>query len=210
MSQTRQRPPGKGRPTPSRRQQRVAAARQARRRDRLTWGLVGLGVLALVGIFAGAVLSSADGGGDGTVDHTAFDLPALGDDGRVRLADFEGTPVVVNFFASWCDACDFELPFFEAAAESLEGRVAFVFVNSNETGDWRPMAERHGIERFTVARDIKGTRGNGLYRSMRAGSGGMPVTAFYAADGTFLEVHRGALDGTRLDAKLRQHFGLDV
>src|SRR5262249_19874878 len=35
----------------------------------------------------------------------------------VRLGDFRGKPLVVNFFATWCGACKAELPAFQAAYE---------------------------------------------------------------------------------------------
>src|SRR5437764_1777078 len=41
-----------------------------------------------------------------------FDL--LNGDGTVRLADYRGTPLVVNVWASWCPPCQQEMPAFEA------------------------------------------------------------------------------------------------
>ena len=46
----------------------------------------------------------------------AFDLERL-DGGRVRLADFDGRPLIVNFWASWCGPCKDEFPIFRAARE---------------------------------------------------------------------------------------------
>ena len=54
----------------------------------------------------------------------AFDLPALTGDERVRLADYRGRPVVVNFWASWCDPCKEEAPLLDdlAAEQGPERR----------------------------------------------------------------------------------------
>lgn len=173
--------------------------------------MVVIGIAGLVGVVLwGAVRSSVSGGGDGVTDAAAFDLPALDGPGRVRLADHRGRPVVVNFFASWCDVCDLELVDFREAATRLSGQVDFIFVNSNETGDWRPMARRTGIaEGFVLARDIKGTRGNGLYRSL-GGTGGMPITAFYDADGRLLHTQFGGLVGPALEQALSAILGVTV
>jgi thiol-disulfide isomerase/thioredoxin len=143
----------------------------------------------------------------GNVSATAFDLPRLNGNGRVRLANLTGRPTVVNFFASWCTACNAELPDFRRAADALDGSVNFVFVNSNESGDWHPMAERNGILHFTLAKDINGTAGNGLYRSV-GGTGGMPITAFYDARGKLIDASYGALTGGLLGQELQQHYGV--
>lgn len=174
---------------------------------RAQWGvIIGAGVLIVGGIIALQIRDQLDPGGVGVVTLEDWDLPALDQDtnpeGRVRLADFSGTPTVVNFFASWCDACDDELPAFREVALALEGQVDFVFVNSNETGNWRSMAERNDIEQFALAKDIEGTRRNGLYRSLR-GTGGMPITAFYDADGHHVDTAFTAFNRAALEQALQ-------
>jgi len=164
----------------------------------------GIAIVAVVVVLA---VRSGQSSERGDVSATAFDLPRLDGHGRVRPASFSGRPTVVNFFASWCTACNAELPDFRRAADALQGRVNFVFVNSNESGDWHPMAERNGILRFTLAKDIKGSAGNGLYRSV-GGTGGMPITAFYDARGKLIDASYGALTGGLLDQELQQRYGV--
>lgn len=164
-----------------------------------------IGVLIVGAIVFNGVRDAADDGGDGVVAAEAFDLPNLENDDdpndRIRLADFEGTPTVVNFFASWCTACDEELPDFRVTANALEGEVDFIFVNSNETGDWSPMAERNEIFGFPLAKDIQGISRNGLYRDL-GGTGGMPITAFYDADGNLVQTALTAFNEATLNAQL--------
>lgn len=169
------------------------------------WALGVVGVAALVGL--AIVASGGSGGGSGVSDPEAFDLPAIDGDARVRLADFRGTPVVVNFFASWCTTCDFELPGFARVSEELRDDVAFVGVNALETGDPKTMPERHGITWWPLARDI-GSRGNDLHAAL--GGRDMPITAFYDASGTLLHVEPGALDEAALRALITQLYGIDV
>ena len=166
-----------------------------------------MGVAIVAGVLLLAVRSTTNSAESGNVSANAFDLPRLDRHDRVRLANLTGRPTVVNFFASWCTACNAELPDFRQAATALDGRVNFVFVNSNESGDWHPMAERNGILRFTLAKDINGTAGNGLYRSL-GGTGGMPITAFYDTQGRVVDVSYGALTGGLLDQKLQQLYGV--
>jgi cytochrome c biogenesis protein CcmG, thiol:disulfide interchange protein DsbE len=167
--------------------------------------LVVLGVILVVGV--GLVATALDRGseGEGSTDPGAFDLPALQGDGRIRLADFEGTPVVVNFFASWCTACDAELPGYAKVSRELDGQVAFVGVNAHETGDPLFMPERHGITGWPLARDIGGRNGSGLHEAL--GGRGMPISAFYDADGNLLHVDLGALPEPVLRQRLHDLYG---
>lgn len=192
----------KNRPTPPR-----PAARRHQQDSRGTKSVVALAALAIVVGVAVMAFTSGGGAGSSVTSADAFDLPRLGVEGRVTLASSAAKPTVVNMFASWCDQCDAELPDFHRAATSLRGEVNFVFVNSNETGNWQPMAERHKLLDFVVARDVGGTAGNGLYRSL-GGTGGMPMTAFYDHEGRLIDVVRGALAGSSLKRALEQAYGL--
>lgn len=192
---------------PSTKRARAVPSKKKGLSARAQWGLIiGAGVLIIGAMVLNGVRDAVDDGGDGIVTAEGFDLPALDDDdnpnNRIRLADFDGRPTVVNFFASWCTTCDAELPAFRDAANTLEGEVDFIFVNSQETGNWRPMAERNGIDHLTIAKDIKGIRRNGLYRSL-GGPGGMPITAFYDADGRLVETAFTAFNSATLDGQLR-------
>jgi len=69
---------------------------------------------------------------NGTVGPS-FTLPALGGGAPVTLAAFRGTPVMVNFFASWCPDCRRELAAVASVAKANSGRVAVVGVDANET-----------------------------------------------------------------------------
>jgi cytochrome c biogenesis protein CcmG/thiol:disulfide interchange protein DsbE len=44
-----------------------------------------------------------------------FRLPALDGHGDERLADYRGRPVIVNFWASWCNPCRKEFPLIKQA-----------------------------------------------------------------------------------------------
>jgi thiol-disulfide isomerase/thioredoxin len=167
-----------------------------------------------IAIFA-AVVTFALAGGSGRdttaadTTTTGFDLPRIEGSGRVRLADFHGTPTVVNFFASWCTACDAELPGFSKVSRELRGDVAFVGVNSLETGDPLFMPRRHDIEWWPLAADVGGRTGSGLHDAL-CQCPGMPITAFYDATGELLGVDVGALPEPALRERLRELYGIAV
>lgn len=174
--------------------------------------LVGVVGFAIVAVLAGIVLSSDDSA-KGTLDVTdpaRFDLPTIDGTGRVRLADFEGTPVVVNFFASWCEPCKEELPDFADAARKLAGKVAFVAVNSKElsTPSGIALARSNGLAEagITLARDV-GPGGSGLHDAYDVRQA-MPVNAFYDADGKLLYVAPGQLTPDKLREQLQKFFGV--
>jgi cytochrome c biogenesis protein CcmG/thiol:disulfide interchange protein DsbE len=139
----------------------------------------------------------------------AFFLPALNGNGWVRLADYRGKPVVVNFFASWCTACQAELPGFRQEAIALKGKVNFIGVDSLETGDknFLPSLFHLAGAFAALARDAE-PDGNGLHAALGGGNT-MPLTAFYGAGGRLLDVERGALVPVgALKAKIAQLFGV--
>jgi thiol-disulfide isomerase/thioredoxin len=62
----------------------------------------------------------------------AFSLPRLGGGAPVTLASFRGSPVIVNFFASWCPDCRSELAAVGTVAAQNGGRVAVVGIDTND------------------------------------------------------------------------------
>jgi len=192
-------------------QERTADGRWRAQRLPLLVGVVGF---VIVAVLAGIVLSSDDSakGSLDVTDPARFDLPTIDGTGRVRLADFEGTPVVVNFFASWCEPCKEELPDFAEAARKLTGKVAFVAVNSKElsTPSGIALARSNGLAEagITLARDV-GPGGAGLHDAYDVRQA-MPVNAFYDAEGKLLYVAPGQLTPDKLREQLQKFFGVTL
>jgi cytochrome c biogenesis protein CcmG/thiol:disulfide interchange protein DsbE len=112
---------------PSTRSSEPADRPRPRRRG---WLFILAGVLT-VGLVAGVLVAvlgdGSDSGGTtrpgsvsgagGEVGSPApvFRLPALDGHGDERLADYRGRPVIVNFWASWCNPCRKEFPLLKQA-----------------------------------------------------------------------------------------------
>lgn len=58
-------------------------------------------------------------------DFTVYDK----DGKEVKLSDYLGTPVVLNFWASWCGPCKAEMPHFDKLITEYEGKVQFLMIN---------------------------------------------------------------------------------
>lgn len=143
-----------------------------------------------------------------STQRSSWQLPRLGASGELSLASLRGRPVVVDLFASWCTACQGELPGLEAVAQELRGRVTFAGVDSEETGDGLAMARRYGIGWWPLASDTGGSSNSGLHDDL--GSPGMPVMAFYDSSGRLLTVVPGAISEDDLRARLRTLYGISV
>ena len=67
-------------------------------------------------------------------DNTEPDLPDFtvsdGNGNSVKLSDYTGKPVVLNFWASWCGPCKSEMPEFQEVYEEMGDQVQFLMVNS--------------------------------------------------------------------------------
>jgi cytochrome c biogenesis protein CcmG/thiol:disulfide interchange protein DsbE len=172
-----------------------------RRRRRLIWAWVAVAVAAVAGVSALVAVGSAGTGRSRSAPQ--FTLPALADGAPpVRLADYRGRPVVVNFFASWCTPCKREMPAFARIARELDGRVAFIGVNHQDSRRLaRQLVAETGVD-YPTGYDPDGT----VARSYRLV--GMPTTVFVAPDGRLLATHAGEISAADLRATIRRLFGV--
>ncbi|MBW3574331.1 MAG: TlpA family protein disulfide reductase [Actinobacteria bacterium] len=121
--------------------------------------------------------------------------------GLGSFADYRGTPLVVNFFASWCVPCVAEMPAFESVHQQRAAEVAFLGVNLRDSvADATALVERTGVT-YDIARDPAGELAGAL------GVVAMPSTVFVSADGTIVATQAGELSAEELRARLEALFG---
>ena len=69
-----------------------------------------------------------------TAAAPSFTLPALGHPGQqVSLAQYQGKPVIINFWASWCTPCQTETPLLASWYKQQDGHVSLLGLDENDT-----------------------------------------------------------------------------
>lgn len=125
-------------------------------------------------------------------EFSAPDFEVLDRSGNaVRLSDFIGKPVVINFWATWCYYCKAEMPDFNKAYENYPD-VQFLMINATdgvrETMDSAKIyIDKSGFS-FDVFYDTKLDAVNSYYVT------GFPATFFIDKEGRLVARGSGALD----------------
>jgi cytochrome c biogenesis protein CcmG/thiol:disulfide interchange protein DsbE len=113
-----------------------------------------------------------------------FSAKRMDGTGVFDLASLRGKPVVVNFWASWCDPCKQEATTLERAYRQYRKQgVVFVGIDYHDvTGDARRFLGHHGVT-YTAVLDGSGRIGD------RYGLTGVPETFFVNRSGRLVGQH---------------------
>jgi thiol-disulfide isomerase/thioredoxin len=133
------------------------------------------------------------------------------DGGEIRLSDYRGRPVVLNFWASWCPPCRQEMPQLVKAYERYRGDGLLIIGVNLQEGKalLDPFVKDFGIS-YPIAIDRTGAVGDG-YRLL-----GLPTSVFIGRDGVIRSVFngpfveksqgtsvQGAIDANELDKRIQ-------
>lgn len=180
-----------------------------------------LGIVLFAAVIAGAVFAyqklseaaapgltdPAEGegtdGDNGSGRKTAPDFTVTGwDGGQISLSEFEGQPVVVNFWASWCPPCKSEMPDFDAVYQELGGEVVFMMINMTDGNRETVQTARAFIEKtdytFPVYFD-EGQKAAGVY-----GVRSIPTTVFIDRQGRIAAQKQGSMSEQALRAGIEK------
>jgi len=118
------------------------------------------------------------------VGQVAPDFTLPGVDGKpVTLSGWRGRPVVLTFFASWCNPCEQDMPILERAQHDNGDRIAVVGVNYRDfPADTRDFVRRLRVTFPTLVED---STDNPV--AARYDVNSMPDTVFIDASGVVRE-----------------------
>lgn len=132
----------------------------------------------------------------------AFDIERLDEPGRLRLEDYRGTPVIVNFWASWCTPCREEMPELDAVDKRYGSRLAVIGINMQD----RPEDARALLAEVGVSYPTGIDTDNAAVTAYEVSV--VPSSLFITADGGFAGRASGKPSAAELDELIQRHFGL--
>ena len=133
-------------------------------------------MMALVGAcgFGGVyTAAAADRSAPQSGPAPSMTVPIVDKEGNAfRLERYRGTPLLINFWATWCPPCVAELPALDRAATALAGSVTMLLVSVDRGGTAKahPFLEQRAITTPVIGFDPKAA----LSREM--GVRGLPTT----------------------------------
>ena len=116
----------------------------------------------------------------------------------IRLADFKGRVVVLDFWATWCHGCKLEIPWFMEFEDKYKRKGLSVLGVSMDDGGWKD------VKPFIAAKKMNYTvvLGNdALAKSY--GLGPMPMTVLIDRNGRIADSHSGVVDKAKWESEIR-------
>lgn len=167
---------------------------------------------ALVVLIGGAVLAynildekfdpDTNISGDDEIEQ-AKDFTVINGIGKeVTLSENFGKPIVVNFWATWCEPCVSELPYFEDLYEKYKDDVTFMMVNMTDgyqekLEDVKQFMQNNSYT-FPVYYDTNYSAAN----AYRVSS--VPMSLFIEENGEIEDTHLGAMSESVLENYIKE------
>ncbi len=105
----------------------------------------------------------------------------------IKLSELRGTPVVLNFWASWCTTCKDEQPLLESAWRRYQGKVMFLGLSHLD----QDKNARAWLQCYNVTYPNALDKGGKVYNAYHVQ--GVPETFFVDANGNISDYFVGAI-----------------
>ena len=127
------------------------------------------------------------------------------EENEVKLSDYIGKPIVMNFWASWCTPCQIEMPEFQKMYEEYGEEVEFLMINmtasGGETVDRAHAFVEDGEYTFPVFYDTEHDAAGTYDASV------MPTTFFIDKEGYVVNQHVGAISAEKIEEGIESIIG---
>ena len=134
----------------------------------------------------------------------AKDFVVYDEDGKeVKLSDYQGTPVVLNFWASWCPPCKSEMPSFnEMSKKYSKDKVAILMINLTDGQRETISSAKKFIEDNNY--NMKVLFDNKMDAANSYNISAIPRTIFIDKDGYIaLDNHGGGISKEELESQIK-------
>jgi thiol-disulfide isomerase/thioredoxin len=122
---------------------------------------------------------------------------------KVALASLKGTPVILNFFASYCTPCITEMPALEQVHQELGAKaIVLGLAVTDRKDDAQKMVRRTKVT-YRTAQDKDGSVLSTLDGTI------LPTTVLLDADGKVVASHAGEVTAKELLALVHDKLGVD-
>jgi len=152
-----------------------------------------LSAALVTALFAGCTKSDGSGG------LTASDFSLQDLNGKtVRLSDFKGKPVLIDFWATWCPPCRESIPGIEKIYKAYSSKGLVVLGVSLDQGGWdsvKAFATEYGIT-YSV---LKGTEDVASQYQVRT----IPMLVIMNKEGKIVKRYLGLGDDDELDKDIK-------
>jgi len=154
---------------------------------------------AIFAIAAVAVSLATSGGGSPPAPMApGFTLDSLTAPGQhITLSQYQGKPLIVNFWASWCEPCQQETPLLAGWYARQHGHVIVVGLDENDTASSAVQFARAKGVSYPIGADPQLAAANAY------GVTGLPQTFFLNAQHRIVDHVLGAVTQADLDKGLR-------
>lgn len=126
-----------------------------------------------------------------------FELKTLAGN-TIRLSNFEGRPVILNFWATWCGPCRAEFP--ELQQVAAENSDNLVIIGVNHTSADSPALVPDFVEEFGITFPIVLDETGEVVKTYQVL--GLPTSVFIDRNGIIQELFTGPVTKTYIESKL--------
>ncbi|RTZ62466.1 MAG: TlpA family protein disulfide reductase [Aquificaceae bacterium] len=134
---------------------------------------------------------------------TDFTMPTI-DGKKVTLSDYKGKLILLNFWASWCPPCRFEIPDFIKLQDKHKSKdFTFIGIAMENLDDAKAYSKQVGINYpiaygYETSRTLSTAYGNSV--------GALPYSILIDRDQKIIATYPGLLTPTRLSKAIEKHL----